>query len=124
MAQVIKTIDITPEWSGIVNGMMMVLEEGNDAAPKEGIRAEFRRMAQLLDAFNKVEWGTIIEAAETRRTQWQGIANGDSPDDVVDELYEVRARDTRKGTTEAQDIATLQHKAIDTLRKALGGKFS
>lgn len=118
-----KTIDITPEWSGVIDGMLMVLEDGTEEG-KTGIREEFRRMAQLLDTFNKVEWGTIIEAAETRRTQWQGIANGDAPADVVDELYEVRASDTRKGTTEAQDIATMQAQAIDTLRKALGGKYS
>ena len=123
MAQVIKTIDITPEWSGIVGGMMMVLEEGTELGKQE-MRKEFKRMAQLLDTFNTVEWGTIIEAAETRRTQWQGIANGDSPPDVIDELYEVKDSDARKGTTEAQDIATLQQQAIGTLRKALGGKYS
>ncbi len=119
-----KTIDITPEWSGLIGGMMMVLEDGTEEG-KRGMREEFKRMAQLLDTFNKVEWGTVIEAAETRRTQWQGLANGDQPHDQIDELYEVHGKmQNDPDDTEAQDIATMQAKAIDTLRKALGGKYS
>ena len=38
---------------------------------------------------------TVLEAAGIRVDQWQGIADGQSPHDLVDELYETDADEAR-----------------------------
>ena len=116
----VKTIDITPTWEQ-ASQMIIALLEAGDAKGREAGRAELMRLAKFVDGLKGVEWGIIFEAAETRRTQWQGIANGDQPIDQIDELCEVYDSTRSDPTnTEAQDIATMQEKAITGARKALG----
>jgi len=116
-----KTIDITPTWAQAVEMCFALIESGENQEAKETGRSELRRLAQFVDGLKAVEWGVIFEAAETRTTQWQGIANGDEPIDQIDELCEVYdSMRSDPGNTEAQDIAKIQRKAIDDARKALG----
>lgn len=115
-----KTIDITPTWEE-ASQMIIALFENGTPEGKATARSELQRLAKYVDGLKAVEWGIIFEAAETRRTQWQGIANGDQPADEIDELYEVHGKmQADPDNTEAQDIATMQAQAIDGARKALG----
>lgn len=116
-----KTIDITPSWEQAVEMCFALIESGESERARMTGRDEIRRLAKFVDGLKAVDWGIILEAAETRSTQWQGIANGDQPIDQIDELCEVYDN-MRSGSTktEAQDIATMQSNAIDAARKALG----
>jgi hypothetical protein len=58
---------------------------------------------------------TVLEAAQIRVDQWQAIADGQSPHDVVDELYETDA-------DEARSIAEEQSAAIEAVRSSLPAK--
>lgn len=116
-----KTINITPTWEQAVEMCFALIESGENEAAKETGRSELRRLAKFVDGLKAVEWGVILEAAETRTTQWQGIANGDEPIDQIDELCEVYdSMRSDPGNTEAQEIAKRQRNAIDSARKALG----
>lgn len=46
------TIDMTPTWSGLVDSLIAVLEDGTEKG-KIIARTEFRRMATAADAYNK-----------------------------------------------------------------------
>lgn len=58
---------------------------------------------------------TVLEAAEIRVDQWRGVADGQSPMDLVDELYEIEA-------DEARNIAEEQAAAIKAVRASLPAK--
>lgn len=47
----VRTIDLTPTWSGILPGLLEVIENGDSFAARDTARAELRRMARLADAY-------------------------------------------------------------------------
>jgi hypothetical protein len=54
--------------------------------------------------------GVLVSAAEVRMLQWEGVEQGKSPDDLVDELHESDER-------EARDMANIIAEAIRVVRK-------
>jgi len=87
-----KTIDLTPTWAAAVKIYMAVLEDGTEEG-KTAAREDILQMAEWLDRFNTVEWGTILSAAEARGQQWRAVANGVDPGEVINELYEAQGED-------------------------------
>jgi hypothetical protein len=59
---------------------------------------------EQLDALSMV-----LEAAEIRQQQYAGIAEGDTPDDVISELWEV-------DEDEARNLASVYNAAIRVVR--------
>lgn len=47
----VKTIDLTPSWTGLVPALISMIEHGTPEARKVAIE-EITRMARALDAFN------------------------------------------------------------------------
>lgn len=56
--------------------------------------------------------GVLVSAAEARLQQWQGVGEGKSPDDLVDELWESLST----GCIEAIDMAEIIEDAIRTVQ--------
>lgn len=57
--------------------------------------------------------GILVSAAEVRMCQWQGVAEGKSPDDLVDELWESAGT----GNLEAEAMAEEIEAAIEHVRR-------
>lgn len=109
MSTPIKTIDLTPTWSGIINGLIMLLEDGTEAG-KHDARIELRRMATILDAFNEVNWQTVLGAAETRGKQWRYCVDNDSPADCINELWDA-------GHNEREEMADTIEAAVKSAQQ-------
>lgn len=69
-------------------------------------------MTQKLSLSDAV--GVLVSAAEARRDQWQGVAEGKSPDDLVDDLWESAST----GCLEAESMVDLVQHAIDVVRES------
>ncbi len=52
MAKAIKTINLTPTWSGIMPGIIQVLENGSEEGRKIA-REELMSLAKQVDELNK-----------------------------------------------------------------------
>jgi hypothetical protein len=57
--------------------------------------------------------GVLVSAAEVRMCQWQGVGEGKSPDDLIDELWESAGT----GNLEAQAMAEEIEAAIEAVRR-------
>jgi hypothetical protein len=119
-----KTIDLTPTWVAAVRIYMAVLEAGNEEG-KRAAREDLTELAQKMDAFNKVNWSMITEAAEIRGQQWRAVADGVDPSDVVDELHEaLRLQETGVEQFECINMAELIEAAVTDARKFFNGSKS
>ncbi len=67
----------------------------------------------------------LVSASDVRAQQWEGVAEGIYPSELVSELWEVRASDETKEAHEAQDIADEIRTAIATVKtvRTLRGKI-
>ena len=54
MSTPIKTIDLTPTWSGIMPGIISILENGNEDGRKIA-REELMNLAKQVDSLNNKE---------------------------------------------------------------------
>lgn len=48
----IRTVDLTPTWTGLMPGLIAVLENGDSEAGRQGVRDELMRLAHLVDHHN------------------------------------------------------------------------
>ncbi len=107
-----KTIDITPTWVAAVRIYMAVLEDGNEVG-KKAAREDLIALAERVDKFNKVNWSLVTNAAEVRGQQWRQAFAEDSPENVVNELYEA-------GQQEREDMAILIEAAVKSAWDYIG----
>ncbi len=99
-----KTIDLTPTWVAAVRIYMAVLEDGNEEG-RRAAREDLTILAQKMDAFNKVNWAMVTEAAQVRGQQWRQAFNDETPENVVNEMWEA-------GQLEREDMAVLIESAV------------
>ena len=81
------TIDLTPTWGAAVRIYMAVLEDGTEEG-KIAAREDLTAMADRMDRFNKVDWETVLDAAERRAYQWRYAVNNESPENCIPELWD------------------------------------
>ena len=57
--------------------------------------------------------GILVSAAQARKDQWEGVGEGITPSDLIDDLWESQVN----GTTEAKFMIGLIGEAIEVVNK-------